>query len=37
MTQQQVKLWHDEDDFYDDDETIESYEGYQKRKARRHR
>ena len=45
MTQQQVKLWHNEDDFYDDDddddddddEIIESYEGYQKRKARRHR
>ena len=33
MTQQQLKLWCNNDDWYDDDEIIEWYEGYQKRKA----
>ena len=29
VTQEQMKLWHDDDDC-DDDELIEWYEGYQK-------
>ena len=36
VTQQQVKLWHDDDDFYDDDnELVEWYDGRQKRKAQK--
>ena len=35
MTQQQLKLWCNNDDWYDDDEIIEWYEGYQKRKAQK--
>ena len=35
VTQEEVKLWHDDNDFYDDDEIIEWYDGYQKRKAQK--
>ena len=35
VTQDQLKLWHDDDDDCDDDELIERYEGYQKRKAQK--
>ena len=35
LTQQQVKIWHNGNDFYDKDETIQWYEGYQKRKAQK--
>ena len=36
MTQEQLKLWHDDDDCdNDDDELIEWYEGHQKRKAQK--
>ena len=36
ITQQQVKLWHDDDYHCDDDgEKIEWYEGYKKRKAQK--
>ena len=35
MTQQQLKLWYNNDDWYDDDEIIEWYESYQKRKAQK--
>ena len=36
VKQQQVKLWHDDNDLYDDaDEIIEWYDGYQKRKAQK--
>ena len=34
-TQQQLKIWHDDNDYYDDDELIEWYEGHQKRKAQK--
>ena len=36
-THQQVKIWHDDNDYDDDDddEIIEWYNGYQKRKARK--
>ena len=34
VTQKQVKLWHDGDDFYDD-EIIEWYEGYKECKAQK--
>ena len=29
----EVKLWHDDDDYDDDNEVIEWCDGYQKRKA----
>ena len=36
VTQQQVKLRHDDDNFYDDDdEIIEWYDGCEKRKAQK--
>ena len=35
VTQQQVKLWHDDDDYYNDDKLIKWYDGYQKRKAQK--
>ena len=37
VTQKQLKLWHDDDDDDDDcnDEMIEWYNGYQKRKAQK--
>ena len=34
-TQQQLKIWHDDDDYCNDDELIEWYNGYQKRKAQK--
>ena len=33
MTQQQLKIWHDDVDYDDDDKLNKSYDGYQKRKA----
>ena len=33
VTQGQVKIWHGDDDYSYDDERIEWYEGYKKRKA----
>ena len=33
MTQQQVKLWHDNDDYCNNNELIKWYDGYQKRKT----
>ena len=35
VTQQQLKIWHDNDDKYNNDELIEWYEGHQKRKAKK--
>ena len=35
VTQQLIKSWHDNDDYSDDDEIIEWYENYQKRKAKK--
>ena len=35
VTHQQIKIWHDDDDCYGDDEIAEWYEGYQKRRARK--
>ena len=35
VTQGQVKLWHDYDDYYGDDKLTEWYEGYKKRKAQK--
>ena len=35
FSQQQIKLWHDDDYWYDDDKLIEWYEGYQKRKVQK--
>ena len=35
VKQQQEKLWHDGDDFYDDDEITGWNDGYQKRKAQK--
>ena len=32
---QQVKIWHNEGEYHDDDEIIKWYEGYQKRKAQK--
>ena len=35
VTHQQIKIWHDNDDYCNDDELIEWYEGYQKSKAQK--
>ena len=35
VTQQQLKLWHDDDEYSNDDEIIKWYEGYKKRKAQK--
>ena len=35
VTQQQIKIWHDSDDWHDDNEIIEWYKGYKKRKAQK--
>ena len=35
VTQQQVKLWYDTDDYCNDDKLIEWYDGYKKRKAQK--
>ena len=32
VTHQQIKIWHDNDDYCNDDEIIEWYKGYQRRK-----
>ena len=35
VTQKQLKIWHDKDDYCNDEELIERYEGHQKRKAQK--
>ena len=35
VTQGQLKIWHDNDDYCNDDELIEWYDGYKKRKAQK--
>ena len=37
VTQQQIKMWHDDGDYYycNNDKLIEWYHGYQKRKAQK--
>ena len=35
LAHQQIKIWHDNDDYCNDDELIEWYQGYQKRKAQK--
>ena len=35
VTQEQIEIWHDDDDYCDDDEIIERYDDYQKRKAQK--
>ena len=35
MTQQQIKSWHDDDDYCNDNRIVEWYEGYPKRKAQK--
>ena len=35
VTQQQLKIWHDDNDYCNDNEIIEWYEGNQKRKAQK--
>ena len=35
VTQQQLKIWHDDDDYCNDDERIEWYEGHEKCKAQK--
>ena len=35
MTQQQIKIWHNDDDYCNDDEVIGWYDGYEKRKAQK--
>ena len=35
VTRGQIQLWHDGDDYYNNDKLIEWYEGYQKRKAQK--
>ena len=33
VTYQQIKSWHDDDDYRNDERIVDRYEGYQKRKA----
>ena len=33
VTQQQVKIWHDDSDYHDKDRLVEWYDGYKKRRA----
>ena len=35
VTQQQLKLWHDYDDYCNDERLIKWYKGYKKRKAQK--
>ena len=35
VTQQEVKSWHDDYDYCDDDEITECYEGYNRKKAQK--
>ena len=35
VTEGQVKLWHDDSEYCDDDELITYHEGYKKRKAQK--
>ena len=35
VTQEQVKIWHGDDDYCNDDETVECYDDYRKRKAQK--
>ena len=35
VTQQQLKIWHDDDDYCSDDKIIEWYKRYKKRKAQK--
>ena len=35
VTHQQIKIWHDNDDYCNDDELIEWYDGYKVRKAQK--
>ena len=35
VTQQQIKLWHDEDKYCNDDKIIECYDGYEKQKTQK--
>ena len=35
VTQQQLKIWGDDDDYFHNNELIKWYEGYQKRRAQR--
>ena len=35
VTQGQVKSWHDDSEYYNDDKLIEWYKGYKKRKAQK--
>ena len=35
VRQEQIDLWHDDDDYYDNDVLIEWHEDYQKRKAQK--
>ena len=35
MTQQQLQIWHDDDDYCNDDELIEWYEGHKGRKTQK--
>ena len=35
VTHQQIKIWHDNDDYCNDDKLIEWYEGYKKCKAQK--
>ena len=35
VTLQQLKIWHGDDDYCNDDDVIEWFEGYKKRKAQK--
>ena len=35
VTQEQVKIWHDDNNYCDDDEIVERHDEYKKRKAQK--
>ena len=37
VTHEQIKIWHDNDDYCNDDELIEWYKGYQKHRLIKHK
>ena len=37
VTQQQIELWHDVDDYCNNDEIIEQYDGYKNARLKKHK
>ena len=35
VTQEKLEIWHDDDEYFTDDEIVESYKRYEKRKVQK--